>query len=138
VDVCADTRWGCFAQRGEVLVSASEASYELDGGSKFGERVELDHLDGAERTGALVGVLVEQGGDDLAGLVAVLGGYVALADVLDPLPAGEGRLVEGHVADQVERVEVLAGRVFERFEQDTSFEQLVDDGLLAGRPTSTA
>ena len=68
---------------------------------------------------------------------AVLGEHVALADVVGPLAAGERRLVEGDVADQVEGVEVLADFLGERFEQQPLARQFVDDRLLAlGRRSS--
>ena len=54
-----------------------------------------------------------------------------LRDVLGPLAAGERRLVEGDVADQVERVEVLAEFLGERVERQALGCQLVDDRLLA-------
>ena len=66
-----------------------------------------------------------------AGLRAVLGEHVALADVLGPLAAGERRLVEGDVADQVERVEVLADLLGERLERQPFVFQFFDDRLLA-------
>ena len=59
----------------------------------------------------------EQGFEHGAGLRAVLGEDVALADVLGALAAGERRPVEGDVADQVEGVEVLADFLGERIER---------------------
>ena len=70
---------------------------------------------------ALVGVLVEQGVEHRARLVAVLGEVVALADVVGALLARERRLVEGDVADQVERVEVAADASSQRLEQHAAF-----------------
>ena len=80
---------------------------------------------------AFVLVLLQQGFEHGAGLRAVLGEDVALADVLGALAAGERRLVEGDVADQVEGVEVLADLLGQRVEQQALVGQLLDDGLLA-------
>ena len=66
-----------------------------------------------------------------AGLRAVLGEHVALADVLGPLAPGERRLVEGDMADEVEGVEVLADLLGQRIEQQALGGQFFDDGLLA-------
>ena len=57
---------------------------------------------------AAVGVLVEQGLEHGAGLVAVLGEDVALLHLVGALAARERRLVEGDVADEVEGVVVAA------------------------------
>ena len=64
-------------------------------------------------------------------LVAVLGEDVALAHILDTLAPGERRLVEGHMADQIERVEVLAHFLSQRIEQQAFVLQFLDDRLLA-------
>ena len=62
---------------------------------------------------------------------AVLGEDIALADVVGALAAGERRLVEGDVADQVEGVEVLAHFLGQRVERQALGFQFLDDGLLA-------
>jgi len=61
----------------------------------------------------------------------VFGEHVALPDVLGPLAAREGLCVEGNVADQVERIEVLAQLVGDGVEGQPFGLQLLDDGLLA-------
>ncbi len=80
---------------------------------------------------AFVLVFLEQGFEHGAGLLAVLGEDIALADILRPLTPGERRLVEGHVADEVEGVEVLAHFLGQRIEQQAFILQFFDDGLLA-------
>ena len=47
---------------------------------------------------SLVGKLVQQGVDHLPGLFTIPGKVVALFHVLGPLPAGQRRLAERHVA----------------------------------------
>ena len=61
----------------------------------------------------------------------VLGEHVTLLDVLGPLAAREGLGVKGDVADQVERIEVLAKFVGDGVEGQPFGLQLLDDGLLA-------
>ena len=86
---------------------------------------------------AFVLVLLQQRFEHGAGLRPVLGEDVALADVLGPLAAGERRLVEGHVADEVEGVEVLADLLGQRLEQQALGFEFFDDRLLAvGRRSS--
>ena len=80
---------------------------------------------------AFVLVFLQQGFEHGAGLRAVLGEDVALADVVGPLAAGERRLVEGDVADEVEGIEVLADFLGERVERQAFGFQFLDDGLLA-------
>ena len=80
---------------------------------------------------AFVLILLQQGFQHGAGLRAVLGEDIALADVVGPLAAGERRLVEGHMADEVEGIEVLADFLEQRFEQQPFVGQFFDDGLLA-------
>ena len=80
---------------------------------------------------AFVLVLLQQRFEHGAGLRAVLREDVALADVLGPLAAGERRLVEGDVADEVEGIEVLAHFLGERVERQALGFQFLDDRLLA-------
>ncbi len=81
---------------------------------------------------AFVGVLVEQRLEDARAFVAVLGEVVALAHVVGALTAGERRLIEGDVADEVEGVESCLTYVLgERLEEDALLVELVDDRLLA-------
>ena len=69
---------------------------------------------------ALVLVFLQQGVEHGAGLRAVFGEHVALADIVGALAAGERRLVKGDVADEVEGVEVLADFVGEWLERQPS------------------
>ena len=70
-----------------------------------------------EACDAFVLIFLEQGFQHRAGLRAVLGEDIALADILHALASGERRPIEGHVADEVEGVEVLADFLGQRFEQ---------------------
>jgi hypothetical protein len=63
-------------------------------------------------------------------LRAVFGEHVALLDVVGAFAAGERRLVEGDVADQVEGVEVLAD-LLGNGSSSSLLGQFLDDGLLA-------
>ena len=88
---------------------------------------------------ALVLVLLQERVEHGPGLLAVLREHVALAHVLGALAAGERRLVEGDVADQVEGVEVLADLLGQRVEDQALVLELVDDRLLAlGAPSSAS
>jgi hypothetical protein len=64
-------------------------------------------------------------------LFAVFGEDVALADILRSLAAGEGWPVEGHVADEVEGIEVLSHLLGQRIKKQAFILQFFDDGLLA-------
>ena len=80
---------------------------------------------------ALVRVFGEQRVQHVAGLSAVSGEYVALPDVIGPLAPGERPGVEGHVADEVEGVEVLGQFSGDQIERQALGRQLLDDRLLA-------
>ena len=80
---------------------------------------------------AFVLVFLQQGFEHGAGLRAVLGEDIALADVLGALAAGERRLVEGDVADQVEGSRSLPTSSASGSSSKPSLVQFFDDGLLA-------
>jgi hypothetical protein len=80
---------------------------------------------------AFILVLLEQRFEDGASLLPVFCEKVPLADTGGALPARQRRPVESHVADQVERVEVLADFLGQRIEQQSFVRQLVNDGLFA-------
>ena len=69
---------------------------------------------------AVVRIFVEQGGDDLAGEVAVFGEVVALLHLLGALLAGERLLLVGDVADQVEGIEGRADLLIQGGEDDAA------------------
>ena len=99
----------------------------LDELERRAHRVERRNLKNArvvEVDDALVLVLLQQRFEHGAGLRAVLGEDVALADVVGALAAGERRLVEGDVADEVEGVEVLADFLGERVERQPFVRQV--------------
>ena len=116
---------GCFvevafqlAQGGVVLLLAAEALDDLDRGAEAVEGGDLQHLHALDVLDAFVGVLVQQGFEDGPCGFAVFGEVVALAHVQGALAAGEGPGVEGHVADEVEGVEVPAHFLGQGFEED--------------------
>ena len=114
-------------------LGAAEELGELDGGAHSGEGVQPEDVAVLEHGDALVGVLVEERIENGARLLAVLGEDVALLHVVGPLPARERGLVEGDVADEVERVVVGADLLAERLEEDALLVELLDDGgLLVG------
>lgn len=73
---------------------------------------------------AFVLVFLQQGFEHGARLRPIAGEHVALAP-------RERRLVEGHVADQVEWVEVFAHLFGQRIEQQALGGEFIDDRLLA-------
>ena len=85
----------------------------------------------AEVDDALILIFLQQRFKHGAGLRAVFGEHVALADVVRALAAGERRLIKSDMADEVEGIEVLADFLGERVERQPFVFQLLDDGLLA-------
>ena len=72
----------------------------------------------------------EQGIEDGAGLVAIVAEDVALLHLVGPFLAGQRRLVEGDVADEIEGVVVAADLLGELVEEHALGGQLLDDDLL--------
>ena len=112
--------------------AAAELLDELDRRAHRVERRDLAGCCGSSRSMTPSSwYFCEQRFEHGAGLRAVLGEHVALADVLGPLAAGERRPVEGDVADEVEGIEVLADFLGQRVERQALVFQFLDDGLLA-------
>ena len=114
----------------QVLGLAAEEFDDFCWCAELVEGVDLEHLDVFDVLDAFVGVFVQQSVQYFAGLFAILGEYVALSDLLRALGTGERRLIEGGVADHIEDIHLLANGLFQVFQYDTLFGQLVDDGLL--------
>ncbi len=74
---------------------------------------------------------MQQGFKHGAGLRAVFGEDIALADIVCALAARERRLVESDMADEVEGVEVLADFLGQRVKGQAFVFEFFDDGLLA-------
>ena len=80
---------------------------------------------------ALVLIFLQQRFEHGAGLRAVFREDISLADIFRALAARQRRLVECHVADEVEGVEVLANFLRQRVKRQPFVFQFLDDGLLA-------
>ena len=119
-----------FANGGEVARLATEQVDDLDRRAECGERVHLQDFQRLDARDAGVGVFLQQGIEDGAGLVAVLGEDVALLDLLSPLAAREGRAVESDVADEVESVEVATHLLGEFLEEDALGGEFLKNRLL--------
>ena len=104
---------------------------QLDRRAHLAERRDLKDLGVVEIENAFVLVFRQQRIKHGAGLRAVFGEDVALADIVGALAARQRRAVEGDVADQVEGIEVLADLLCERIERQALVLQLLDDRLLA-------
>lgn len=91
----------------------------------------LENLRIVQAGDAFVLILLEQGFQYGAGLLAVLGEDIPLADIVRPFPSRQRRLIEGHMADEVEGIEIFPHFIGQWFEQQPFLFQLLDDGLLA-------
>ena len=94
--------------RKHEIRARSELLDELEGRSHRIERRDLQNPRVAKIDDALILVFLQQCFKHGAGLGAVFGENIALADIVCTLAARERWLVECHVADEVEGVEVLA------------------------------
>ena len=109
-------RRGRIGVRGRLFRSraAAELTDELDGGAHGGEGGDLQDAQVVKVGDAFVLVFLEQGLEHGAGLGAVFGEDVALADVVGALAPGERRLIEGDVADEVKGIEVFTDLLGQR------------------------
>ena len=119
------------------VAAGAELLDELQRRAHRGERRDLQDVRVVEVEYAFVLILLQQGLQHGAGLGAVLGEDVALADVVGTLAAGERRPVEGDVADQVEGVEILAHLLGQGLQGQALGGQFLDNRLLALRPPSS-
>ena len=85
----------------------------------------------AEVDDALILILLQQRLKHGAGLRAVFGENIALADIFRALAARKRRLIESNVADEIEGIEVLADFFGERIKGKPFVFEFFDDGLLA-------
>src|SRR5271157_3225980 len=95
-----------------------DGAFEVGAGSELADQLErrshgvegrdLEDARVIETDDALVLILLEQRFEHGPGLRTILREYVALADVVGALAAGERGTAEGHMADEIERVEVFA------------------------------
>ena len=107
-------------------MSCTGVPSELKGGIR-------QHVGVVEIEHALVGIFGEQRIEHGARLPAIFREHVALPDVLGALAPGQRLPVEGDVADEVERIEVLAQFLGDRIERQALGFQFLDDRLLALR-----
>ena len=110
---------------------AAERVDELDDAAHRAERGDLQHVGVVEIENALVLIFGEQRIEHGAGLAAVFGEHVALLDVLGPLAARQRGAIEGHMADEIEGIEVLAKFLGDGIERQALGLQFLDDRLLA-------
>ena len=120
-----------FMYREHEIRASPEFLNELHGCSHRIKRRDLQNPRVAKIDDALVLVFLQQRFKHGAGLRAVFGEDIALADIVRALAARERRLVECHVADEVEGVEVLADFIGQRLKRETFVFEFFDDGLLA-------
>ena len=104
---------------------------KLDDAAHRIERRDLQHIGVVEIEHALVGILGKQRIEHGAGLGAIFRENVALPDAFGAFPTGKRLSVERDMADQVERIQVLAQLFRDRVEGQALGFQFFDDGPLA-------
>jgi hypothetical protein len=82
---------------------------------------------------ALILVFLQQRFKHGAGLWAVFCEDIPFTNIIGTLAAGESWLVEGYVANKIERVEVLPNFISKRLQGQPLVFEFFDDGLLALR-----
>ena len=119
-----------FFDSGLIVFSTAKQPDDFNRCAELVQRLNSQHVDGFNGLDAFVGILLQQGLQYGSCLIAVFSEVVSLPDVLRSLTACQGRLVEGDMADQIERVEVFAN-LFSKFgEEDTVFFQFSNDGFF--------
>ena len=92
---------------------------------------DTEHVGIVEVEHPLVGILLEQSGQNGTGLVAVFRENIAFLDVGGPLAPGERLAIESDVADQVEGIEALAQFLGNEVEVQTFRFEFIDQRLLS-------
>ena len=104
---------------------------ELEGRAHRVEGRNLKNPRVAKIDDALILIFLQQRFKHGAGLRAVFGENIPLADIFRALAPRERRLVESHMADEVEGIEVLADLLGQRVEGQAFVFEFFNDGLLA-------
>ena len=113
------------------LILAAEGFEQLYRRAEGVQRRDAQHVGVVEVEHAFVGVLVKQRVEHGAGLVSVLSEHVAFLDVRGALAAGQRLGVKGHLADEIEGVEILAEFLGDGIECQAFGRKFVNDGLFA-------
>ena len=90
----------------EELCLATKPAENLKGSTEQGDGRSLEGLKLVDGHVAKVGILMEEGLDDLAGLALVLVEVIGTAQGLDALGLLDHLLVVGHVHDEVEEIKL--------------------------------
>lgn len=126
-----------FLKCRQVSLLATESRYQCAGRAEVLERVEREDLDILDVFDAGVALLFQQALQYAPRLLAIAGEVVVLHDQVGALCAGERRLLEGDVADQVEGGVILADFLDQRLQQHAVFLHFLENGDLAlGRSTA--
>ena len=122
-----------FVESGEVRGFAAKEIDDFDGRAEAGQRIDLENVHGLKALEARIRILFQEGVKDGSGFVAVAGKDITPADLVDPLPAGERRLVKGHMADEIKGVIVVADLMSQLIEKEALAGKFFDNRLLAFR-----
>jgi hypothetical protein len=111
--------------------AGSELSDELKRRSHGIERGNLQHAWIVQVDRALILIFLQQRLQHGPCLRTVPGKDIALTNVIGAFPPGQRRLIERYMANQVERIQVLAQFIGQRVQRQPFGFQFVDNGLLA-------
>ncbi len=120
-----------FLHRTHEIRPRPEFLDELHGRSHRIKRRDLQNPRVAQIDNTLILVFLQERFKHGAGGRAIFREDIASADIVRALAARQCGLVEGHMADKVKRVEVLADFLGQRVKRQALVCELLDDGLLA-------
>ena len=104
---------------------------DFDRRAEGGQRVNFQNIEGLDAPDTAVGVLLQQRLENGPCLLAILGEDMALLHAIGSFAAGQGRLVEGDMADEVEGVIVATNLLGKFVEENPLTGKLFDNGLLS-------
>src|SRR6187200_1878384 len=99
---------GEFLNGGEVVLLAAEQVHDFNRRTKICKWVNFQNFKRLDAFDASIGIFLKQSIEDSAGLLTIFREDVALANIFGAFAAGERRLVEGNVANQVKGIVVAA------------------------------
>jgi len=114
-------------------VSSPEAFKKFEGSAHGVERRNFKNAGIIETGDPFVLIFLEQGFEYGPGRLAVFCEDITLSDILRTIAPGKRRLVEGHIADEIEGIEILANLLCQWIKQQTFVLQLFNNGLFAIR-----
>lgn len=93
-----------FSDGGQIVTPPTKELDDFDRRSEVRQWIDLEDFEGLHTPNASIGILLEQGIEHLAGLIAILGEDISLPYFVGSLAACEWGLIKGDMTNEIKRV----------------------------------